>query len=198
MWVNTMYKTLVLDRDYSPISLFPLHTIPAEDAVTRIFAGTCEAIENYPRKIKTQSDFEMYWPSIIRRLDTPIKKFRQLPKLPDADILYYRDHCVCGYCGKLLSISQKSIDHVMPKCRGGEHVWENVVLSCEKCNFAKGKNLPVGQWKPKILPWVPTYSKILAIRKKFPIDIADSSWIPYLGDWRGEIRVAKMATMESA
>ena len=44
-------RTLVLNANYMPVSIFPLHTIPSEDAITRIFNGNMHAVYNYNRKI---------------------------------------------------------------------------------------------------------------------------------------------------
>lgn len=48
-----------------------------------------------------------------------------------------RDGYVCQYCGKKLTISTGTIDHVVPVSRGGKHVWENVVAACKECNNKK-------------------------------------------------------------
>ena len=57
-------------------------------------------------------------------------------------LIEIRDKGKCQYCGKKLSKSEKTIDHVIPKSRGGENSWENVVLCCKKCNKKKGDKTP--------------------------------------------------------
>lgn len=52
--------------------------------------------------------------------------------------LYRRDGYRCQYCGKSKSTSELSIDHVMPRSRGGRTTWDNCVLSCIPCNVRKG------------------------------------------------------------
>lgn len=56
--------------------------------------------------------------------------------------LFARDDHRCQYCGMALPASQLSLDHVMPRSRGGETTWENVVASCVKCNTKKGGRTP--------------------------------------------------------
>lgn len=56
-------------------------------------------------------------------------------------MLYKRDKGKCAYCGKEISQHEATVDHVIPKARGGEHVWENVVLACKKCNCKKDNYL---------------------------------------------------------
>ena len=52
--------------------------------------------------------------------------------------LYRRDGNRCQYCGKRLPTSELSIDHVVPRARGGRTTWENCVLACIPCNVRKG------------------------------------------------------------
>lgn len=56
--------------------------------------------------------------------------------------LYDRDKGICGYCSSELSFSKATMDHIIPKSRGGKHRWKNVVLSCIRCNTTKGSRTP--------------------------------------------------------
>jgi len=57
--------------------------------------------------------------------------------------LFLRDRFTCQYCGKILkNPKDRTIDHVIPKSRGGKTVWTNVVLCCKKCNLKKGNQTP--------------------------------------------------------
>lgn len=56
--------------------------------------------------------------------------------------LYRRDGFVCQYCKRLLPPSRLSIDHVIPRSRGGSTSWENCVLACVRCNAKKGNRTP--------------------------------------------------------
>ena len=57
-------------------------------------------------------------------------------------LIEIRDNNTCQYCGKKLSRHNKTIDHVIPKSKGGQNTWENVVLCCRKCNRKKGDKTP--------------------------------------------------------
>ena len=59
-------RTLVLNASYMPISLLPLHTVPVEDAVGRIFNDSCHVVFSYNRWIQTPN-LHMKWPSVIAR-----------------------------------------------------------------------------------------------------------------------------------
>ncbi len=55
--------------------------------------------------------------------------------------IYLRDHFMCQYCGAKPAREDLTIDHVLPKSKGGRSEWENVVLACQKCNARKGNRL---------------------------------------------------------
>ena len=56
--------------------------------------------------------------------------------------IFARDHNRCQYCGKHKPTSELSLDHVIPRTRGGKTAWENVVCACVKCNVKKGGRPP--------------------------------------------------------
>jgi 5-methylcytosine-specific restriction endonuclease McrA len=130
----------------------------------------------------------MFWPSVIRSLEPKIKNFKDVPNL-EPESLYYRDHAECSYCGKPLTIPELTMDHVIPESKGGAKKWDNIVAACGACNSRKGNNLPQGKWVPKRSPYTPTIWDILKIRKNYPITVPDENWVPWLGDWRGEVMV---------
>lgn len=66
----------------------------------------------------------------------PISKI--MSHKPSRQLIYKRDHNTCQYCG---SKSKLTIDHVIPKSKGGKDTWENLVVACSKCNTRKGDKL---------------------------------------------------------
>jgi len=56
--------------------------------------------------------------------------------------IYLRDNMACQYCGRRPVIEELTIDHIVPKSRGGRTVWGNVALSCSRCNSLKGNRSP--------------------------------------------------------
>lgn len=180
----TGLRTLVLNANYMPVSVFPLEHIPAEDAVTRILNGSCHTVFEYDRPILTPS-LMMKWPSVIARNSNSRAKTQSV-KL-SKDTLFYRDHGMCAYCEKPLTIGTTTYDHIHPQCLGGEHSWENVVASCALCNSKKGHHLPKGIWKPKHTPYTPNYWQLVKARKKFPIVIPHIDWQQFLGEWNADV-----------
>ena len=85
-------------------------------------------------------DFEIIVPKIIRllfydRLPAQQVKFNRRN-------IFARDRNRCQYCGKRFPTSELSLDHVIPRSRGGRTSWENIVCSCTECNAHKGGRLP--------------------------------------------------------
>jgi len=178
-------RTLVLNSNYMPISAFPLHTIPAEDAVTRVCNDTCRVVFEYDRRILTPTHV-MRWPAVIARTDT--KSIEEGVKLKN-ESLFYRDHGRCAYCERAITMSEMTCDHVIPKSRGGQYEWTNIVSSCPSCNSLKGDSDPVGRWRPRSAPIKPTYYQLLDARRRYPITVDDASWVPFLGTWRAPVYV---------
>lgn len=84
--------------------------------------------------------FHIVVPRIVRVLT--------FTKLPRQDVkfnrrnLFARDHNTCQYCGKRFHTSELSLDHIIPRSKGGQNSWENIVCACLKCNVRKGGRTP--------------------------------------------------------
>jgi len=95
--------------------------------------------------------FDIVVPRIIRVL-TFAKLPRQEVKFNRRN-LFARDHNTCQYCGRRYTTSQLSLDHVIPRSRGGKTTWENIVIACVPCNQRKGGRTPVqAQMKLRVAP----------------------------------------------
>lgn len=91
--------------------------------------------------------------------------------------LYARDSYRCQYCGATPGIKRLTIDHIMPRSRGGKSSWINCVLCCGECNMRKGnKTLKELGWKLKQTPKAPTWSPLFQIKK----DDYKESWRKFL------------------
>lgn len=179
-------RTLVLNSSYMPLSLFPLYTISAEDAITRYLNNSCAVVEWYDRPILTASRDDLRWPSVIANYNGhSFKKDIRLKK----ESLYYRDHCVCQYCGTPLTVHTLTYDHVIPRAKGGKHSFDNVVASCKPCNNEKGDTIS-SKWVPKHKPWNPDFYDMLKIRSRYPILVDDEKWKNFLPNWTGEVTVS--------
>lgn len=102
--------------------------------------------------------------------------------------IFERDKSTCQYCGTKLAKSELTIDHVMPRSRGGRDTWDNLVLACVKCNVRKGDRTPVEAAMPLIRrphkpAWLPTLGTRLPAGRI-------SSWQRFLDTayWDAELR----------
>ncbi|MBN1553635.1 MAG: HNH endonuclease [Phycisphaerae bacterium] len=84
--------------------------------------------------------FEIAVPRIVRLLF-----YDRLPKRPvkfNRRNIFARDHNRCQYCGKKYPVSELSLDHIIPRSRGGHADWDNIVCCCVTCNVKKGGRTP--------------------------------------------------------
>lgn len=129
-----MEKTLLLNITYEP-----LQVISWQKAITLLTLGKVEVIEEYDRQVRSVS-LAFNLPAVVRLLR--FVTWRDESPTFSRRNLYTRDHGKCQYCGKRLTLSELTYDHVIPKSRGGQTTWENVVTCCVTCNGKKGARTP--------------------------------------------------------
>jgi 5-methylcytosine-specific restriction endonuclease McrA len=125
---------LVLNASYEPINV-----TPARRAVVLVFKGVATAEEEDGAVIHSaRNAFRI--PSVIR-----LREFRRIPyqtrALSRKNILL-RDRYTCQFCGKVFPAGDLTLDHVIPRSRGGHTDWDNLVACCHRCNNMKGDRLP--------------------------------------------------------
>jgi 5-methylcytosine-specific restriction endonuclease McrA len=105
-------------------------------------------------------------------------------KLPRQDVkfnrrnIYARDGNRCQYCGKKMSTTELSLDHVVPKSQSGRSTWENIVCCCVRCNVKKGGRTPEQAHMHLITrPIKPKRSPVINVRLA---DTRYSSWRQFL------------------
>jgi len=126
------HPVLVLNQSYEPLTV-----CRARRAVVLIFQGKAEMIENGLGYIHTiGAAIEL--PSVIR-LAKLIRRPRRDRKMTRYEI-FNRDKYTCQYCAE--KSRHLTLDHVIPRYRGGEHTWENVVSACADCNRKKAGKTP--------------------------------------------------------
>lgn len=119
------------------VNFEPLHVCNTKRALALVFGGKAEIILNGRGVIHTCSaEYEI--PSVIR-LSYMIKKPRARISLSKREILR-RDDFTCQYCGR--KMRHLTIDHVIPRHKGGPHTWQNLVAACMQCNRRKGGKSP--------------------------------------------------------
>ncbi len=123
---------LVLNQDYQPVNI-----CQARRAVVLVFQGKAEILENGLGLIKSVS-YSLPIPSVIR-LAHLVRRPRFQRKITRYEV-FNRDRYKCQYCNK--ETKELTLDHVIPRSRGGEHSWENVVSCCTHCNRHKAGRTP--------------------------------------------------------
>ena len=125
---------LVLNASYEPI-----HVCAARRALVLMFKGVAQAEESTAYNICSVRQ-AMPVPSVIRLLE-----YRRIPRQTRAlsrKNIMIRDHYTCQYCENRHSPGDLTLDHVVPRSRGGASSWENLVAACRRCNNRKGDRLP--------------------------------------------------------
>jgi 5-methylcytosine-specific restriction endonuclease McrA len=130
--VMVNFPVLVLNQSYEPLNI-----CRARRAVVLLYQNKAEMLENGSGFIHSASHtFPV--PSVIR-LAYMIKRPLFERKMTRFEV-FNRDQYTCQYCGK--QTRQLTLDHVLPRYRGGQHVWENVVSACVSCNRRKAGRTP--------------------------------------------------------
>ena len=123
---------LVLKQSYEPLTV-----CRARRAGVLVYQGKAEMLEDGLGHIHTISQ-TIPLPSVIR-LSQMIKRPRRERKMTRYEI-FNRDRYTCQYCGD--QSRHLTLDHVIPRYRGGQHTWENVVSACVACNRKKAGRTP--------------------------------------------------------
>lgn len=135
-----------------------------------VVVGKVEVIEEYERVIRGVND-TLRLPAVIRlsrflKRKPPIFKFSR-------QNLYVRDRGKCQYCGVSFEHKELTYDHVIPRSKGGQTEWTNIVTCCTSCNLKKGGRTPEEAGmplirRPKAPMWIPLLTKSLGIEETPP------------------------------
>jgi 5-methylcytosine-specific restriction endonuclease McrA len=123
-----LHQVLVLNASYEPLNVTNVRR-----ASVLVFKGKAEVIEELDRHLHSATR-TFPWPHVIR-LVTYVRVPRSVQRKISRRALFARDGWRCAYCGEG---GRLTLDHVVPRSRGGESVWENVVTACAPCNHKKG------------------------------------------------------------
>jgi 5-methylcytosine-specific restriction endonuclease McrA len=125
---------LVLNATYEPINVTAVRR-----AMVLLLKGVAQAEELHHSEVHSAAQAHRV-PSVIRLL-----AYRHIPQqsraLSRKNILL-RDRNTCQFCGQVFPSSELTLDHVVPRSRGGRSSWENLVACCYRCNNSKGDRTP--------------------------------------------------------
>ncbi|MBW4617416.1 MAG: HNH endonuclease [Desmonostoc vinosum HA7617-LM4] len=128
-------SVVVFSKNY-----LPLARINIKRAIVLLITGQAESLDFSNTKL-----WEVRSPSIVLQVPEHIRltvgnpeRHWKVPPVNRREVLK-RDNHTCQYCG---STKRLTLDHVIPRSKGGQHSWDNVVTACEKCNSTKSDRLP--------------------------------------------------------
>jgi 5-methylcytosine-specific restriction endonuclease McrA len=166
-----MRQVLLLNATYEPLT-----TLPLRRAVCLVLREKAEVVHHDASGALLRSaTMSIGVPSVIRLRRYVRIPFRTRVPLTRAALMR-RDNYQCAYCGR----RAETIDHVLPRSRGGKHTWENCVASCRPCNHRKADRLleELG-WTLHVTPAVPrgTQWRLIGV-----IHDGDPQWAPYVSE----------------
>jgi 5-methylcytosine-specific restriction endonuclease McrA len=162
----TLGHTLILNATYEPLCV-----VPQRRALVLVISRKAITLEHSGAVLHSAS-FMIEAPAVVR-----LTRYVRVPYRGGVPLtrraIFARDGGRCVYCGA----PANSVDHVVPRSRGGQHVWDNVVSACRRCNHAKAdRHINELGWRLRQLPRQPTGAawRILGTGRH------DPRWLPYL------------------
>ena len=151
--VVEMKSALVLNATFEPLSI-----VSVRRATCLVLSEKAELIENDGTEMRSER-FTLASPLVVRlkyMVKVPYSRHTAMSRRA----IMARDGHSCKYCGA----PADSIDHVLPKSRGGMHVWENVAAACRTCNLRKRDRTPEEAGMPLVAkPYVPRESSWITL-----------------------------------
>ncbi len=196
--INALQRpTLVLNRSWQPVNIASVAR-----SFSMVYSGGARFVDPESYQLYDWTDWAALTPSsdepFVRSVD---QRFRvpevialaHYDRFPNSSVtfnrrnIFRRDRFMCQYCGKQPSPKELTIDHVLPRSKGGTSNWTNCVLACIGCNHRKANRLPkeasMRLLKTPVQPlWSPRFS-----RHQCPID----SWQKFVSEsyWETELKV---------
>jgi len=183
---------LILNRNWQPVTFLPVQTaivnvmrdmasvLDVQDYLLLTFEEWVELGRDTGRAIRTPSR-TIAAPEVI-----VLKKYGERPPRKvvfNRPNLYRRDQFTCQYCGVALASDDLTIEHILPRSRGGPTSWENCVAACEDCNTRKADKTPrEAGMKLRSVPIRPAWSP----RLRPPAGEPRPAWVPFLAKELGQ------------
>lgn len=166
--------TLLLNADGTPLSVIPLSTLTWQESIKLVILDRVNVLHWH-------DDWEIHSQSLTMSVPSVISSRQYISRSKQGinfnrHNVFARDRHICQYCGDIFSAKDLTLDHVLPKSKGGRTTWENIVTACKPCNHNKGNNLKI---VPKKMPVKPDFYQI-ATSKSVVINIKYEEWLTYL------------------
>lgn len=152
MQLSPYCQVLVLNFDYTPLNI-----VAGKRAIVLLLKQRAQKISNQVIRL-------------LKYIRIPLS--RAAREKPSKSAIYRRDNHSCQYCGSTRNLT---IDHLIPKCRGGLDTWENLLIACSGCNTEKGdKPLQNTRLRLKRKPKPPLPRVMEAVQKT-----VNPEWLQY-------------------
>mgnify|MGYP001453289784 CR=1 FL=1 len=125
---------LLLNGNGKPISYFPLSVVDWKTAIKLVVTRNVIIVREHPDWFVHSPSMKLKVPSII--MLRKYYKYTNHVKFSRSNV-FLRDMFTCQYCKEVFQRKELTIDHIIPKSKGGGSSWENVVTACKDCNIAK-------------------------------------------------------------
>lgn len=182
-------QALVLNRSWAAIA-----TTSVREALSMLFTGTAKAIRPDTYEVHA---FDSWAALAVEQGEPCVRTVALHIKVPEVIVLtgyngmpnprpafsrrnlYRRDANTCQYCGRRPGTAELTIDHVIPRSRGGVSSWTNCVLACVSCNGRKGSRL-ISEARMRLLhpPAEPSWTPIMEV----PVARVRQSWKRFVSD----------------
>ncbi|NIK73382.1 hypothetical protein FHS56_000868 [Thermonema lapsum] len=163
-----MGKVLILNQDYSALTV-----CSAQKAFILLYLQKAELVKENPRQKLCTVNQAYPMPLVIR-----LHRYVNIPYkgvMLSRQNIFRRDGYSCQYCG---SKHDLTLDHVLPRSRGGKSSWTNLVTACKRCNSKKGDLTPEEAGMPlRRRPYRPSFVVFLRNLSGGVVD----AWMPFLG-----------------
>ena len=189
--------TLILNSGWLPVRVSTV-----ADAITKMFKGEAKAVDDD----YAVWDFDSWTELRAKESEPVIHTATMAIKVPEIVVLtrysqahgrkivfsrmniYRRDNWTCCYCGCTPGARELTIDHIVPRSKGGKSEWTNCVLACTDCNRRKdSKSVEDAGLKMLWQPYKPTWSPRMVIKK---VVNTPASWEKFVSDayWSAKLQ----------
>jgi 5-methylcytosine-specific restriction endonuclease McrA len=183
--------TLILNRNWQPVNVATVAR-----ALVLVWNDSARVVDPDDYRLYTWADWSTIGPregdlfvqAVRQRLRVPeVIALCSYDRLPSAAVsfsrrnIFKRDHYTCQYCGAQPGSEELSLDHVVPRSRGGQSSWENCVLACITGNKRKADRMPrragMKLRKPPARPtWKPMYARESARIESWSRFVSEAYW----------------------
>lgn len=165
------HRVLLLNASFEAMT-----TVSAQRAVVLLMEGNAETVLDREDEFIHSAHSKIPYPSVIR-----LVRYVNVPRFRKAYLtrkaVLARDSYTCAYCGEQKGLKDMTMDHIVPRSKGGQHTWKNVIACCFNCNQRKGdRSLEELGWTLRFGTYRPDGSRRIAIIAGH----VDPEWEPWL------------------